>query len=117
MTRSPFCRRPWATASRKAERDGAGGGVAVAFDIDHDFGIFEAEAFLHGLDDAQIGLMGHDERQVARGEAVLLEQLAGDFGHATDGVLEYIGAGLVHHVHVFVHGFMRRADAASRRRA
>src|SRR5712692_8498283 len=54
------------------ERDGGGGGVAVAVDIDKDLGIVHTEPVLHGADDAKIGLVGHDQGEVAARIAVAL---------------------------------------------
>src|SRR6202022_2265339 len=48
----------------QTQGDRARGGISVAVDIDHYFAVFDAQPFLHGANNAQIGLMGHDQGEV-----------------------------------------------------
>ena len=51
--------------------------------------------------------MGHDQREVAAGEAVALQQMASYFCHAAHGIFEHLLAFLVHVMHFLVHRLMR----------
>src|SRR5262249_42575812 len=87
---------------REAERNGSGGGVGVAVDVNHDFFVGQAESLLHGADDAEIGLVRDDESDVFALKAVAFDDLRGEFGHAADGALENLRAFLV-----YVNHFLR----------
>src|SRR6201996_6223047 len=69
------------------ERDGAGGGVAVAVDVDDDAVHGQAEALGGGFDDALVGLVGDEAGEVGAEDAVTLEDLFGGLGHLADGEL------------------------------
>jgi epoxyqueuosine reductase len=92
----------------QSQGDGGGGGISVAVDIDEDLGIVHAEALLHRANDAQVGLVGHDEREIAAGNPITFQHLAGQFSLAAHCIFEDLLAFLMDVVHPLFHGFMRR---------
>ncbi len=70
------------------QRDGdaGGGGVAVAVEIENDAAFFDAEAFAHGIDDAQISLVGNDPLELVSGQSGKLEGTFGRGVHRANGV-------------------------------
>jgi len=74
----------------------AGRGVAVAIDIDHDFGIVEAKAVPAWPEMMRrLACAARPGRGSRVGKPVLLEQLAGDLRTCGDGVFEDLRAGLM----------------------
>ena len=59
----------------KTRRNRRGGRVAVAVDVDHALLMFESHAARRGVDDAQVGLMGHQITHIRRGKSVALRDL------------------------------------------
>src|SRR5216684_4507660 len=47
--------------------------VPIPVDVHHHFGIFHAQALLHRSNNAQVGLMGHQQLQIVLCEAIFLE--------------------------------------------
>src|ERR1700675_3547296 len=72
-----FFQAPLGYGVAQPQRDGACGGVAVAIDIHHYFRILDAQALLHGADDAQVGLMRDDQGEIVALYAVAFEQIHG----------------------------------------
>src|SRR6202012_4502683 len=66
------------------ERDGAGGGVAVAVDVEDDALHGHAEAVRGGFDDALVGLVRDEAGEVGAKDVVALKDSLGGFGHLAD---------------------------------
>ena len=89
------------------------GSVSIALDVVVHLSIAQAKLLLNKLGNAQIGLVGHQPRDVFRGEVVLLHDVIAHIGHALDGCFEYRLAILrdvvLLGVNRFVRGRMQRA--------
>lgn len=72
----------------EGERNRGGRGVAMAVDRDDDLIHGHVEFFGGGLDDADIGLMGHKPVDVIARKIVLFQCFFNDFCHVFNGVLE-----------------------------
>ena len=83
-------------------------------DVDDDLLHGDFEAGGHGLDDAYVGLVGHDVGDVLARESVALADLGGEVTHVGDGELVDGAPLLVYVVHTVVNGEVGgRAHAAS----
>ena len=79
----------------EAEREGSGGRVAVALDVDHHLVAVDAHPVRRRVDDAEVGLVRDEVADVVAGEPVALHHLGRDIGHAADGELEHLPALLI----------------------
>src|ERR1022692_441614 len=95
------------------QRDGPGGGVAVAFDVDQDLLPRYTQTLGSGVDDANVGLVRNHHGHVVEGEAVALQQGGANLEHFPDGVLENLLALLMDVVQASVDGFVARRHTAA----
>src|SRR5580704_9996467 len=61
------------------QRDGGGGGVPVAVNVDNHLVLAQAQAMGYSTDDPEVGLVGDQQLDVLGGEAMTIQQLAADF--------------------------------------
>src|SRR6266581_8601147 len=88
------------------ERDRTCGGIPVAVDVDHDLGIVNAQPLLRGANDAQVGLVRHQQREVVLREAIAFQEMRRHLRHAAHSVLEHLRAFLVDIMHALIHGLV-----------
>ena len=93
------------------------GRISVAIDVHHDSCVVHAEPLLHGANDPQVGLMGHNQRQVFARESISFEHFAGKIRHAAHRVFEDLSALLMDVMHLLDPRFRAKPGEAIRRRA
>src|SRR5581483_1478127 len=108
-----FLQLAFVAGSVHRQRDGSGGGVAVAVDVDdHAFGT-KAEAVGGRSDNASVGLMWDEGGNVGAFEAVSLKKLFADLGLLANCNFEDRLPVLVDVVHLLIDGLVRRRIQAA----
>ena len=105
-TRLPFFSFPSLEGRLHGQRKGAGGGVAVAVDVDDDLLHRHLQAIGGGGDDALVGLMGDEAIHVSAGEIVALQHALGHLRHFLHRILEYLLSILMNIMHLIVDCFV-----------
>src|SRR5450756_313754 len=97
----------------QADRDGGARGVAVAVQVGEHLRLGESQTPRRGLDDADVGLVRHEQVDVFHGQPGVAEHLLARADHRARGELEDLAARHVHGVLVQAHRLVARRLAAA----
>src|SRR5450830_2129599 len=97
----------------QADRDGGARGVAVAVQVGEHLRLGESQTPRRGLDDADVGLVRHEQVDVCHGQPGVAEHLLARDDHRARGELEDLAARHVHGVLVQAHRLVARRLAAA----
>ena len=112
----PLLETPAVDCVTKGERDCGSGRIAEPLDVDDDLVRGETQSLGSTLDDPSIGLVRHEQVNVAGGDVVLPKNSLTDLHRFSHRKLEDRGAILLNVVQTLINRFVRRRPQAPTRR-